>query len=143
MYIAHPHLHSIEERPKEVDECKEPGHWELDCVESTKDDPTALLALTDRISRDSYIFKMMAKTQENVIKCLYQLERRFRHKFKKIFRTITMDNGSEFLDQDSIERSVLTKKKWTTAYYCHPKCPEERGSNENYNKIIRRYVKKK
>ncbi|MGL4283631.1 MAG: hypothetical protein ACRCSI_08460, partial [Eubacterium aggregans] len=48
--------------------------------------------------------------------------------------------GSEFLDQDSIERSVLTKKKRTTAYYCHPKCPEERGSNENYNKIIRRFA---
>ncbi|NTW70857.1 MAG: IS30 family transposase, partial [Eubacteriaceae bacterium] len=41
-----------------------------------------------------------------------------------------------------IEKSVLTNKKRTTAYYAHPYSSWERGSNENTNKIIRRFVPK-
>ena len=56
--------------------------------------------------------------------------------------SITMDNGCEFVNQDFIEGSVITKKKRTTAYYDHPYSSWERGSNENTNKIIRRFIPK-
>lgn len=53
-----------------------------------------------------------------------------------------MDNGCEFINQELIEKSVITKKKRTTAYYAHPYRSWERGSNENTNKIIRRFIPK-
>ena len=59
-----------------------------------------------------------------------------------MFRSITVDNGTEFSDFKGIERSVLTKSKRTQVYYCHPYSSYERGSNENQNKLIRRHYPK-
>ena len=55
-----------------------------------------------------------------------------------IFRTITVDNGSEFADCAGIERSRTGKSKRTTVYYCHPYTSSERGSNEKQNQMLRR-----
>lgn len=140
--IAHSDLRSIEERPESINNREEIGHWELDCIESTKSDPTTLLVLTERSLRKSFMFRMLEKTQDQVIHCLDYLERKFRSKFKKMFRSITMDNGVEFLDAARIEKSLLTLKPRTITYYCHPGRPDERGSNENWNKMVRRFVKK-
>ena len=49
-----------------------------------------------------------------------------------------MDNGSEFADCPSMERSALGDGSRTKLYYCHPYSSYERGSNENLNKMIRR-----
>ncbi|WP_270506497.1 IS30 family transposase [Eubacterium limosum] len=133
---------SIEARPEEILSRNEFGHFEMDCVESCKSDNECLLVMTERMTRHSFVFRMRQKTEANVIKCLDTLERKYKHKFKKIFKTITMDNGSEFLDFKGIEKSLYTKKKRTTTYYCHPYTACERGSNENYNRFIRRFIKK-
>lgn len=53
------------------------------------------------------------------------------------FKTITVDNGTEFTDANGIE-----KNKRTTLYYCHPYSSWERGSNENQNKFVRRHIPK-
>ena len=54
-----------------------------------------------------------------------------------------MDNGVEFLDMEGVERSITHPgEKRTIAYYCHPYCSFERGSNENQNKLIRRHIPK-
>ena len=54
-----------------------------------------------------------------------------------------MDNGTEFLDQIGVERSSLVPGvQRTVAYYCHPYCSFERGSNENLNKMVRRHIPK-
>jgi IS30 family transposase len=54
-----------------------------------------------------------------------------------------MDNGPEFLDMKGIERSVFNpQEKRTTCFYAHPYSAYERGSNENANKLIRRFVPK-
>ena len=51
---------------------------------------------------------------------------------------ITVDNGGEFSDVKSLERSILRKGRRTKMYYCHPYTSCERGSNECANKMIRR-----
>lgn len=57
--------------------------------------------------------------------------------------TITVDNGSEFSYCDEMERSNLYKNKQRTKfYYCHPYSSWERGSNENQNSFIRRFIPK-
>lgn len=68
---------------------------------------------------------------------------RYGKRFSQIFKSITFDNGSEFADCAGIERSVYGKdRKRTKAYYCHPYSAYERGTNENINKMIRRFLPK-
>lgn len=133
---------SIDERPLDILKRLEFGNWEMDCVESTKDDSTTLVVLTERLSRHTLYSVMPEHTQKCVVQFLDKLEQRYRHKFKQIFKTITMDRGHEFINPDSIEKSIFTKKSRTITYYCHPAMPSERGSNENWNKQLRRFIKK-
>jgi len=132
---------SIEERPPEIEGRKEYGHWEMDCVVGSK--KACLLVLTERKTREELLFKLAAKTQDNVIAALDKLERRYKGRFAKTFKTITMDNGSEFLDARRLEASGLKAgRKRTTTYYAHPYSAWERGSNENANRLIRRFIPK-
>lgn len=62
--------------------------------------------------------------------------------FYSMFQSITVDNGCEFQDYDGMEKACRRKGKRTTVYYCHPHAPHERGSNENMNRIIRRFFPK-
>ena len=74
---------------------------------------------------------------------LDKLEKKYRGRFPMIFKSITVDNGSEFLDGERLERPILSpSSKRTSIYYAHPYCAWERGSNENQNKLIRRFVPK-
>ena len=131
---------SIEKRPTEIKERKTFGHWEIDCVcGPTK---TVLLVLSERLTRKELIFKMKDQTSKSVVSCLNKLEYRFGRKFKKIFKSFTMDNGSEFSDFHGIEKSIYGKGKRTTTYYCHPYCSSERGTNERLNREIRRLIPK-
>ena len=135
---------SITERPKEAENRQVAGHWEMDTVESGKGAKAALLVLTERASRTEEIYKLKGKTQQEVKKALDKVERRLGAKaFRKRYKTITCDNGSEFLAMDELEKSIINKKKKRTkVYYCHPYSAFERGSNENANKMIRRFIPK-
>jgi len=133
---------SIEERPEEIDNRETLGHWEMDSVQSARGLRATLLVLTERLSRKTLIFKMKSKTQEQVGLILDKLERKHKNNFNKIFKSITMDNGGEFLDQASIEKSQYSDKTRTVVFYAHPFSAWERGSNENTNKIIRRFIPK-
>ena len=62
--------------------------------------------------------------------------------FRRIFQTITVDNGSEFQDWEGMTRAVDGEGDRTHIYYCHPYSAYERGSNENGNRMIRRRVPK-
>ena len=139
------HIHtSIEERPKEIYDRLTYGHWELDTVESGKGDKTCLFVFTERMTREELIYKANGKNQTCLIKILNQLERKLTAPvFRETFKTITCDNGCEFLDMESMEKSIYNKvMKRTKVYYCHPYNACERGSNENANKLIRRWIPK-
>ncbi|HZK26168.1 MAG TPA: IS30 family transposase [Thermoclostridium sp.] len=71
------------------------------------------------------------------------LQKEYGDKFKDVFKTITVDNGSEFLNYKSLERCLNNpEEKRTKVYYCHPYTSWERDSNENSNKLIRRFILK-
>ena len=132
---------SIEKRPIEILERKTFGHWEMDCVcGSTKN---VLLVLTERLTRKEIIIPMENQKSESVVKCLNRIEYRYGKDFKKIFKSRTVDNGSEFSDFQALQRSIFGKNsKRTTLYYCHPYCSSERGTNERINREIRRLIPK-
>ena len=136
---------SIEQRPGEIMGRDEYGHWEMDTVIGghKKHGKECLLVLSERMTRDEIIRKIPNKKAESVIKALNALERTYgSRQFRETFKTITCDNGTEFLDFNGIEKSVLTKIPRTKVYYCHPYSSWERGTNENINKMIRRFIPK-
>lgn len=132
---------SIERRPKEIKDRRSFGHWEMDCVcGKTR---SVLLVLSERLTRKEIILKMENQKAVNVVKCLNILERKFGKNFKKIFKTITVDNGSEFSDFIGMQKSCYGKfATRTQVYYCHPYCSSERGTNERLNREIRRLIPK-
>ena len=132
---------SIEQRPKEVADRKSFGHWEMDCVCG----PTlhVLLVLTERKTRKEIIIPMRDQTAASVVRAMNRLERKYGASFKSIFKTITVDNGSEFSDYKGIQRSIYGRNRArTTVYYCHPYASCERGTNERINREIRRLIPK-
>ena len=139
--LKNPTAKRIDQRPAEAND-RACGHWEMDTVLSGKGDKTCLLVLTERRSRSELIYLLNNRSQECVQKVFDRLERRYKGKFSNIFKSITCDNGSEFLDCDSLERSCLHTAKRTAIYFAHPNSAYERGSNENANKLIRKFIKK-
>ena len=143
----HVRAKSIEERPKAVDDRKEYGHWEMDTVYPGKGEDKSkqcLLVLTERMTRQEYIFRMPDRTLASTVSVLDRLERVIGFDvFKERFKTITADNGSEFGDATMIERSCTCSGRDRTAvYFCHPNASYERGSNENANKLVRHWIPK-
>lgn len=133
---------SIEKRPEDIDGRGSAGHWEMDCVVGKRGTKKTLLVLTERCSRFELVRLMPDKTAGSVVKALNGIERKCGSRlFKKFFKSITVDNGSEFSDCEGMERGIDGCKR-TSIYYCHPYSAYERGSNENANKLIRRHYPK-
>jgi IS30 family transposase len=136
---------NIRQRPEAANDRKEVGHCEGDLIVSGQGTSgAALLTIVDRKSRYAFIEKLKDKTQESVMNALGLIERRVGSKqFRKIFKTLTFDNGSEFLDWESIECSSITKTiKRSTVYFADPFSSWQRGSNENFNKMVRKFIPK-
>lgn len=135
---------SIEKRPEEIAKRTTFGHWEMDCVEGKKGTKKTLLVLTERKTRNEIIRIMPDKTAASVVKVLNALEKEHGPEiFAQVFRTITVDNGSEFADFIGMEQScILAGCVRTKLYFCHPYSSYERGSNENQNKMVRRHYPK-
>jgi transposase, IS30 family len=132
----------ISQRPREADDRSEYGHWEMDTVVGGKGtSPACLLVMTERMSRREIIRKISERSQQAVTRALGRLEREQDNIFHTM-KTITCDNGSEFLNAEAIEQSALSKQKRCEAFFAHPYTASERGSNENANRIIRRFIPK-
>ena len=136
---------SIEERPEEIMQRNEYGHWEMDKVIGgyKKHGKECLLVLSERMTREEIIKKIPAKKIEYVVNALNSIEKSLgSRQFRQKFKTITCDNGMEFMDFKNMEKSIKTKMPRTKVFYCHPFSSWERGSNENCNKLIRRFIPK-
>jgi len=103
----------------------------------------ALLTLTERKTRMKIIRKLKAGTQAAVVRAINGIERQMGPEaFHMVFKSITADNGSEFLDFQALEKSVRGGLRRTQVYYAHPYSSWGRGTNENANRIIRRFIPK-
>lgn len=102
----------------------------------------ALLVLTERRTRMGIVILVPDHTSASVVNAINGLERRFGKLFYKMFKSITVDNGSEFQDFEGIEIAHRRRGKRTVVFFCHPYSAYERGSNENMNRLLRRFFPK-
>ena len=135
---------SIEERPVEIENREEFGHWEADTVHGSKEPSSESLAtIVERNTRLCIIRRIDNLSQDKMVNILDELEKENGLNFAAVFKSITTDNGSEFADCSGLENSVLKPEtKRTTIYRAHPYSAYERGTNENTNGIIRRFIPK-
>ena len=140
--IPHPLLPSINYRPEEVMQRSEYGHWEMDLIVGKEKTRAVLLTLTERKSRQELIFKLPNRKAATIRGVFDQLESRMSMKaFRTKFKSITTDNGSEFMEYDKLVQSIHGGERFKV-YYCHSYSALEKGTNENHNRMIRRFFPK-
>ena len=110
------------------------GHWEGDTIRFPTHQKTCVTTLIERKSRYIFLRKNSNKKSVTIIHPIYKIIQAMP---KKIGSTLTLDQGSEFMDFRTLER--LTRCK---IYFCDPHSPWQRGSNENMNGRLRRYLPK-
>lgn len=138
--IAHPKLPSITDRPELTNQRCEYGHWEMDLVVGKAGSRAVLLTLTERMTRQEMIFKLPDKKAASVRAVFDRLEASTPN-FREKFRTVTTDNGSEFLQYEALRQSIHGGVRFEL-YYCHSYAAWEKGTNENHNRMIRRWFPK-
>ena len=97
-----------------------------------------ILTLVERQTRKSIYVLVKNKTQKEVLQAVRRAHRRVKGDFTQVFKSITADNGSEFLDSKGLQKAA----KCDEVYYAHPFSSWERGSNENGKRILRRFLPK-
>jgi transposase, IS30 family len=124
----------ISERPAAVEARQELGHWEMDTVMGDQASKHCIVSLVERKTGYVIIGKLQDRTKEVVTARTTQLIRHHR----KLFKTITADNGTEFHDYKKIEQAT-----GVPIYFANPYHSWERGTNENTNGLIRQYLPKR
>ena len=120
---------SIRDRPPEIEDRAVPGHWEGDLI--TGRGNTHIATLVERTSRFTMLVKLRGKDSPTVAGAL---ARRIKTLPVALRRSLTLDRGPEFAAHKSI--SVATDVK---VYFCDPRSPWQRGTNENTNRLLRQY----
>lgn len=123
---------SIRERPAEAEDRAVPGHWEGDLIAGSKN--SYIATLVERHSRYVSLVKVDGRFSDDVVPALIQQAKSLS---RELYKSLTWDRGSE----------MATHAKFTTAtdiqvYFCDPKSPWQRGSNENTNRLLRHYLPK-
>jgi len=127
---------SIDERPAAVGNREEFGHWEGDGIVG-KGQQGHLITLVERKLGIGLLFNVGSREQDKIVGIVDALQEEYGQHFSSIFKSITLDNGPEFSDSAGIEKEGRTK-----AYYAHPYSSFERGTNENWNGLVRRFIPK-
>lgn len=125
---------SIDDRPAAANNRSEPGHFEMDTVVSCLGGSGGLLVLIDRMTRLYFIELLEAISQNDVDKALRRMKAR--GAFAEI-KSMTTDNGCEFLDDKALRKTLGCEVYYTRAY-----ASWEKGSVENCNRIVRRWYPK-
>ena len=124
---------SIDSRPKHIELRQEVGHWEGDLVIG-KNHKSAIGTIVERKSRYTLIIKLKAKNANEVAKMFSKKLNQLNPLFKK---SMTYDNGTEMARHE-----IITQKTGMKIYFAHPYSSWERGTNENTNGLIRRFLPK-
>ena len=127
-------MRNISHRTKEADLRDIVGHWEGDTIRFPRDQKTSVTTLVERKSRFVFLRKNKNSKSETVMNHIYDA---IKSCPKKIWGTLTLDQGSEFMAFRKVERQTKCK-----IYFCDPHSPWQRGSNENMNGRLRRYLPK-
>lgn len=123
----------IDARPKAVEQRKQFGHWEADTMVS-RSSKTALHSMTERKSRLLRLSKLNQRTAAETNKAVTRALKRLPPDAR---RTLTLDNGTE-----NAKHEELTAKLGTKCYFAQPYAAWQRGSNEQINGLVRRYLPK-
>ena len=124
---------SIEKRPKYIEKRKQIGHWETDNVIGKQTDKTALSVTVERVTRYTILSLTNRSARQ---KCDY-LTQRLLQLPQGARKTITTDNGKENYYHSQISKNLKLKM-----YFCHTYASWEKGTVENTNGRIRRYIPK-
>lgn len=123
---------SISERPASVEDRAVPGHWEGDLIAGSKN--TYIATLVERHSRYVMLAKVKNKDSESVISALIKQSKKLPD---ELYKSLTWDRGTEMADH---QRFTLATN--IDVYFCDPRSPWQRGSNENTNRLLRQYFPK-
>ncbi len=128
-----PAMVSISERPASVEERAVPGHREGDLVAGSHN--SYIATLVERHTRYVMLAKVANKDTESVINALIKQA----HKLpRELYKSLTWDRGMELADH---KRFTLATD--VDVYFCDPRSPWQRGSNENTNRLLRQYFPKR
>jgi IS30 family transposase len=124
----------ISERPREVEERIEVGHWEIDTVMGTEHGRNSVVTMVERATGYLVMGKLARHcATDATIRCIELIERQGGR-----VATITADNGTEFHSYKEIEAATGIE-----FYFATPHHSWERGTNENTNGLIRQYLPKR
>ena len=123
---------SIRERPASVEDRAVPGHWEGDLIIGSHNSQIA--TLVERHTRYVMLVRVPSKDTKTVINAL------IKHAYKlprELYKSLTWDRGKEMADHQRFSLDTDIK-----VYFCDPRSPWQRGSNENTNGLLRQYFPK-
>ena len=121
---------SIRERPADIEDRAVPGHWEGDLLSGARN--THIATLVERHSRFVMLVKLAGKDTENVVNALI---REVKALPEGVMQTLTWDRGGEMA-----QHKRFTVHTDVQLYFCDPRSPWQRGTNENTNRLLRQYL---
>lgn len=123
---------SISERPATVEDRAVPGHWEGDLL--CGDRSSQIATLVERQTRYVMLVKVASKDSETVANALIKHARKLP---QELYKSLTWDRGTEMADHKRFTLATDIK-----VYFCDPRNPWQRGTNENTNGLLRQYFPK-